>query len=44
MARALWFLHEQYEGRMGCHAFCDYLTAKGGAGLTEVLKAAELFS
>ena len=44
MARALQFLREQYEGRMGCRAFCDYLMAKGGAGLTEVLKAAELFS
>jgi hypothetical protein len=44
IARALQFLRERYEGRMGCRAFCDYLTAKGGAGLAEVLKAAESFS
>ena len=43
IACALQFLREQYEGRMGCRAFCDYLTAKGGAGLSEALKAAELF-
>jgi Transcriptional activator of glycolytic enzymes len=43
-ARALRFLCKEYEGRMGCRAFCDYLTVKGGVGLAEVLTAAESFS
>ena len=43
VACALQFIQDQYEGKMTPRAFCDFLQANRGAGITSALRAAESY-
>ena len=40
---ALRFIRDRYDGKYTPHGFCDYLQSNKGAGLSDVLKAAQSY-